>query len=177
MQTRNESRERRKTPAKARVFVVDDHPLVRRGLRILFGLHKDLVVCGEAEGEAEALLKINRCEPHLVVVDLVITEGDGFHLIQQLRQTKPAIKLLVFSMHNESSFVKRAMAAGADAFVPKDEGTKKVVSKACKLLFGDDAGGQFEPASARSGQPETPVADFPLPTKQSADLDQARAGT
>lgn len=121
-------------PRKARVFLVDDHPAVRRGLRMLLGLESDLEICGEADGAAEAFSKITGLRPDLAVVDLSLREGSGLELIRRLRKASPLLKILVFSMRNESSWLTRTKLAGADAYVPKDQGADRVVAVIRALL-------------------------------------------
>jgi len=110
-----------------RIFLVDDQLIVRRGLAMLFSTEPDLLVCGGAGRAAEAMLKIVPAQPDLVVVDLVLEEGDAFDLITALRRKLPALKILVFSTHREPSFVVRAMRAGADDYIPKDESPQNII--------------------------------------------------
>lgn len=112
---------------KIRLFLVDDEPVVRRGLELLIGVEPNLEVCGVAEGEAEALERIAASRPHLAVVDLGLKQGSGLSLIKRLRQRYPALRILVFSMHNQPRYVSAAFAAGAHGYVAKDEGTDKVL--------------------------------------------------
>jgi DNA-binding NarL/FixJ family response regulator len=111
---------------KRRVFLVDDEPLVRRGLRVLLGTEPHLEVCGEAETEQEAVDGILALRPHLAIVDLTIERGDGLGLIKRLRQLCPALKILVFSMHDQLHFATAAFAAGAQGYVVKEEGTDRL---------------------------------------------------
>jgi DNA-binding NarL/FixJ family response regulator len=113
--------------AKTRLFLVDDEPIVRRGLRFLIDLKPDLVVCGEAEGELEAFEAVLSLQPDVAIVDLSLKEGSGLTLIQRLHRRCPALKLLAFSMHAEAHFVASAFAAGAQGYVIKGEGTEHVL--------------------------------------------------
>ena len=122
--------------AKARLFLVDDEPAVRKGLELLLGGRPDLEVCGEAESGAEALALIPRVKPDLVVVDLTLKGSDGLELMRRLRQSRPELKLLVFSMHNQLSYVRTAFEAGAQGYVAKDEGTEKLLEAIEALLAG-----------------------------------------
>jgi CheY-like chemotaxis protein len=132
----NEKRLNPTAPWQARVFVVDDSPLVRRGFRLLFGLEPDLTVCGEAGGATQAFADILKLKPDLAVVDLSIEEGTGLELIRRLRTAVPGLKIMVFSLHNDAAHVRAACRAGADAFVPKDEGTERAVQTLRTLLRG-----------------------------------------
>ena len=119
-----------------RVFLVEDEPLVRRGLRVLFSLEPDLEVCGEAESEREALDGILTQQPDLTVVDLNLKQGTGLALITQLRQQLPTLRILVFSMHSEVEMVRLAFAAGAAGYVLKEEGTDQVLDAIRQVVQG-----------------------------------------
>jgi DNA-binding NarL/FixJ family response regulator len=140
MAIHDESVLERPAPRRARVFVVDDNPLVRRGFRLLLSVEPDLVVCGEAEGEGEAFTGILLLQPDLAVVDLSLREGSGLELIKRLRCTVPQLKILVFSLHNEPPYVQAARQAGADDFVPKEQGPGRGVRVIRALLQGRKAG-------------------------------------
>jgi len=118
-----------------RVFLVDDEPVVRRGLRLLLELEADLRVCGEAASEAAAMEGISKLRPHLAVVDLSLEAGDGLSLIKRLREYSPALKILVFSMHDQAETATAAFTAGAQGYIVKDEGTEKVV-EAIRAIMG-----------------------------------------
>ena len=119
-----------------RLYVVDDEPVVRRGLRLLFGMQPGLEVCGEAGTEHEALAGILALRPDLAVVDLTLKEGDGISLIKQLHQLLPALKILVFSMHDETHLAATAFAAGALGYVLKEEGTEQVLEAIQVVMQG-----------------------------------------
>lgn len=118
----------------ARIFVVEDHELVRRGLAVLFESEAGIEICGEAGDSVEAKRAIDRLRPDLALVDLVLRDGKSFGLIADLRQRLPALRILVFSMHREPDLISRAFQAGADDYVLKDEGTEKVVLAVRNLL-------------------------------------------
>jgi len=121
---------------KTRVFLVDDEPIVRRGLRLLFGSKPNLEVCGEAATEHEALEGILTSRPAVAIVDLSLKEGDGLALITQLHRLCPGLKILVFSMHAQGHFATVAFAAGAHGYVIKEEGTEKVLEAIHTLMEG-----------------------------------------
>jgi DNA-binding NarL/FixJ family response regulator len=121
--------------AKIRVFLVDDEPVVRRGLRLLLELEANLVVCGEAASEAAAKQGIAKTRPHLAVVDLSLKSGDGLALIKRLRELSPALKILVFSMHDHAETATAAFLAGAHGYVVKEEGTENVI-EAIRTVMG-----------------------------------------
>jgi DNA-binding NarL/FixJ family response regulator len=124
-------------PPQIRLFLVDDEPVVRRGLQLLFGGDPSLTVCGEAENEHDALEGILALRPDLAVVDLSLKLGDGLALITQLHQLRPALKILVFSMHEQVHFATAAFAAGAHGYVTKGEGTEKALEAIRLIMRGD----------------------------------------
>ena len=123
-------------PTPIRVFLVDDEPVVRRGLRLLFGAKPSLEVCGEAGSEHDALEGILASRPDLAVVDLSLKEGDGLALIKQLHRLRPALKILVFSMHEQAHFATAAFAAGAHGYIIKEEGADRVLEAIQAVVDG-----------------------------------------
>jgi len=103
-----------------RVFIVDDHPVVRRGFRQLVDEPDDLTVAGEAETPAEALDRIGEAGPDLVLMDVTLDGGArGLDLIRRFRDTYPNLPVLTVSMHDETLYATRALAAGARGYVMK----------------------------------------------------------
>lgn len=122
--------------SKFRIFLTDDHPIVRRGLQLMIALEKDLAVCGEADSAPAALEKILDLKPDLAVVDLVLKSSSGLELIKQLRCQMPKLKLLAFSMHDEGFYAERALRAGANGYVSKEEGTEMAINAIHQILQG-----------------------------------------
>jgi len=120
--------------SRVRVFLVDDHPIVRRGFQLLLSLEPDLMVCGEADNGPAALQKILALKPDVAIVDLSLKGSNGLELIKQLRAQSLKLKLLVFSMRDEGIYAERAMRAGADGYITKEEGTEKAI-QAIRLLM------------------------------------------
>lgn len=130
----------RRHPAPApmiRVFLVDDEPVVLRGLRMFLREHQGFEVCGDAATEHEALEGILRQRPDLAVVDLSLKVGDGIALIKQLHQCCPALKILVFSMHDQVHYPATAFAAGAHGYVLKEEGSESVLDAIQWVMRGE----------------------------------------
>jgi DNA-binding NarL/FixJ family response regulator len=123
-------------PPQIRLFLVDDEPIVRKALQFLLGGQPGLAVCGEAENEHDALEGILALHPDLAIVDLSLKQGDGIALIAQLQHLCPALKILVFSMHQEMHFAEAAFAAGAHGYVIKDEGTERVLEAIQVVMDG-----------------------------------------
>jgi DNA-binding NarL/FixJ family response regulator len=120
--------------SRVRVFLVDDHPIVRRGFQLLLSLEPDLIVCGEADNGPAALQKILALKPDVAIVDLSLKGSNGLELIKQLRAQSLKLKLLVFSMRDEGIYAERAMRAGANGYITKEEGTEKAI-QAIRLLM------------------------------------------
>jgi len=128
-------RTRRATNSKIRVFLVDDHPIVRRGFQLLLGMEPDLMVCGEADSGPAALEKIIALKPDVAIVDLSLKASNGLELIKQIRAQSLKLKLLVFTMRDEGIYAERALRAGADGYITKEEGTEKAI-QAIRVLLG-----------------------------------------
>jgi DNA-binding NarL/FixJ family response regulator len=125
------------SPAPKRIFIVDDHPVVRQGIALLVNQESDLKVCGDAEGAASALRDIERLKPDLVVLDLSLKDGNGLELIKDLRIRLPRLLILVLSMHDESFYSERVLRAGAKGYITKDEATGKVIEGIRRILRGE----------------------------------------
>jgi DNA-binding NarL/FixJ family response regulator len=121
---------------KSRVFLVDDHPLVREWLTNLVNGQPDLTVCGEAEDASRALSAISQAHPQIAVVDLSLKSGSGLELVKDLRLHLPGLGVIVLSMHDESLYAERALRAGARGYVMKRETTKKILAAIRCVLEG-----------------------------------------
>jgi len=102
-----------------RVLLVDDHPIVRQGLRRLIEQEDDLWVCGEAETARDARAAIKELNPDVVIVDISLKQGDGIELVRDTRAHYPALPLLVLSMHDEAIYAERLLSAGANGYIMK----------------------------------------------------------
>ncbi len=118
------------------IFVVDDHPLMRRGYRSLLESQPDLRVCGEAGSVKEALGGLQDLEPDLVIVDIALGESSGLDLIRRLHGRRPDLPILVVSMHEEVLYAERALRAGARGYLTKGEADADLVATVRKLLAG-----------------------------------------
>jgi DNA-binding NarL/FixJ family response regulator len=121
---------------KRTVFIVDDHPLVREWLTNLINQQPDLVVCGESETAPEAFAAIGASRPDIAIVDISLKNSSGIELIKSLKESHPAIAMLVLSMHEESHYAGRALRAGARGYVMKRETTRKVIEAIHRILEG-----------------------------------------
>lgn len=119
-----------------RLFIVDDHPLMRRGYRSLLESEPDLVVCGEAGSVAEAFAGILETVPDVVIADITLGDGNGIDLIRRLRDRRADLPILVVSMHDEVLYAERALRAGARGYLMKGETDAELVSTVRTLLRG-----------------------------------------
>jgi DNA-binding NarL/FixJ family response regulator len=121
---------------KRRVFLVDDHPLVREWLTNLINQQSDLVVCGEAESAPKALGTIAKLKPDVAIVDISLQDSSGLELIKDLKELNPRILVLVLSMHDEVLYAERALRAGARGYIMKRETTRNVIDAIHRVLDG-----------------------------------------
>jgi DNA-binding NarL/FixJ family response regulator len=121
---------------KSRVFIVDDHPLVREGLTNLINGQDDVMVCGEAKDSAEAIDKIEKEEPEVAIIDISLANESGLELIKHLARQFPQVALIVLSMHDEALYAERALRAGARGYVMKHETSKSVLASIRQVLGG-----------------------------------------
>ena len=119
-----------------RIFLVDDHPLVREGLTNLINGQNDLIVCGEAEDSAGAISGIEKTRPDVVLVDISLKNESGLELVKNLESQFPLVALIVLSMHDEALYAERALRAGARGYVMKRESTKSVLASIRRVLEG-----------------------------------------
>jgi DNA-binding NarL/FixJ family response regulator len=124
-------------PAKQRVFVVDDHPIVRERLAELINQEPDLQVSGEAEDALTARRLIEADPPDIAIVDITLKDTYGIELIKELKDRLPRLPILVLSMHDESLYGERAIRAGARGYLNKQEATKKVIPAIRAILRGE----------------------------------------
>lgn len=124
-------------PRKKTVFVVDDHPIVRQGLALLINQETDLTVCGEAEEMHAALSAIQAVRPDILIVDISLNGPDGLELLKNIRLGAPRLPVLILSMHDESIYAERALRAGANGYIMKQEATEKVLVALRRILSGE----------------------------------------
>lgn len=122
---------------QAKIFIVDDHPIIRGALTHLINLEEDMVVVGEAESAAEAVEKIDKLNPDLAIVDISLNGPNGLALTKTLTSTNPKIAVLIMSMHDESLYGERALRAGARGYLMKHEPSEKIITAIRKVLAGN----------------------------------------
>src|SRR5437868_4590389 len=125
------------TVTKRRIFIVDDHPLVREGLANLINEQHDLTVCGEAEDAAQALAGIGVSRPDLALIDISLKTASGLELVKDVGVHFPLVAVIVLSMHDELLYAERALRAGARGYVMKRETSKDVLTAIRRVIEGD----------------------------------------
>ena len=123
-------------PRKSKIFLVDDHPMVREHLTALIQREPDLEVCGEAADAPGALALISQREVDLVILDISLKHSHGLELLKDLKALRPHLPVLVLSMHDETLYAERALRAGATGYITKLEATVSVLSAIRKVLDG-----------------------------------------
>jgi len=129
-------REDRAEPARARVLIVDDHELMRDGLRIMLDQHPDLEYCGQAAEEGDAMRLVRKLHPDLAVIDIGLKSGDGISLIKQIKAYDPAVRVIVYSMHDEQLYGERALRAGANGYVDKQDPATEILQAILEVWAG-----------------------------------------
>jgi DNA-binding NarL/FixJ family response regulator len=124
------------TPPQIRIFLVDDHPLVREWLATLLRQQPDLEVCGQAEDARQALATMEADPPDVAIVDLSLKTSSGLDLIKELSERLPTIQVIVLSMHEEIFYAERALRAGARGYVTKRESTHRIVEAIHEVQAG-----------------------------------------
>lgn len=119
-----------------RVVLIDDHAVVREGLRELLGKEPDLTVVGEAGTPAAGMALVREHRPNVAVVDLALGREMGFSLLQELRREVPDMALLVLSMHDENVFAELALANGASGYVSKHESSAVILGAVRRVASG-----------------------------------------
>ena len=126
-----------KTDNKNRIFLVDDHPILRDGLRCLLEAEPGWEVCGEAETARKAYDRIEALSPELAIIDLALPGPSGIELIKGLKARFPSLRMMVLSMHDEALYAERALRAGASGYVMKGAPTECLLTAIRHVLKGE----------------------------------------
>jgi DNA-binding NarL/FixJ family response regulator len=119
-----------------KIIIVDDHPLVREGIRTLLNGQNDFQVCGEAASAHEALELMRKNLPDAAIVDLTLKDSSGLDLIKDIQIRFPRVLVLVLSMRDEGFYAERVLRAGARGYVTKEEGAEEVLRGLRRILDG-----------------------------------------
>ena len=126
-----------KTRSKARIVVIDDHPLLSEGLMQLLCAQPDLECIGTADNTADAKRLVAQSAPDLMILDLRLKNGDTLELIKSLRVEHPDLKVLVLSQYDEMLFAERVLRAGASGYIMKENATDEILNAVRRVLAGD----------------------------------------
>ena len=131
-----QEQQKNKSP-KHRIFIVEDHPLVRDGLTQLIQQQTDLEVCGGTDSAGKALEAAAQLKPDMVIVDISLKEGNGIELIRDLKAQHDRLPILVFSMHDETFYAERALRAGARGYLSKQASSDEILQAVRQVLHGE----------------------------------------
>jgi DNA-binding NarL/FixJ family response regulator len=121
---------------RKRILVVDDHAVMREGLVAQINCESDLIVCGQAETTRAALAATEKLNPDLVLADINLPGRNGLELIRDLRALRPALPVLVLSMHDASLFAERVLRAGGRGYVSKQQSGSQLIQAIRQVLGG-----------------------------------------
>lgn len=119
--------ERHQPGLRTQILLVEDHPLVRSGFELLISGQHDMEICGEADGQSQAIRLVREKRPDLAMIDLVLREGSGLDLCKHLASIQPGLRMLVVSAHDEELYADRALRAGAHGFISKGEAADRLI--------------------------------------------------
>lgn len=119
------------------IMLIDDHPIVRLGIKSLLESHPSFQVCGEAGSRKEALELLSKGCPDLAIVDLILGQDDGLEFVKEISAQCPELKILVMTMQDESVYAERVIRAGADGFITKQDATEHLLEAVETILQGE----------------------------------------
>jgi two-component system nitrate/nitrite response regulator NarL len=125
------------TPPRARILLVDDHPMMRRGIRQLLELEDDFLIVGEANNGEEALSLIDSVQPQLILLDNNMPQMNGVETLKRLRQVGYTGKILLFTVSDAERDVRDALRFGADGYLLKDMEPEKLIQQVREALQGE----------------------------------------
>ncbi|HKB91362.1 MAG TPA: response regulator transcription factor [Opitutaceae bacterium] len=126
----------KKAVVKTRIFIVDDHPVTRQGVAALINQEPQLEVCGQVDSAPAAMDQVPKAAPQLAIIDITLKDTSGIELLKNLRALLPDLLVLVMSMHDESLYAERALRAGANGYIMKQEASEKILTAINCILGG-----------------------------------------
>lgn len=123
------------TATAKRIFIVDDHPIVRLGLKAQFADQSDLTICGEASDVNEAWVRLAEARPDLIIVDISLKSSNGLELVKRLKARGDNARILVYSMYPDTVYAERALSAGASGYLNKGCELGEIVTAVRELLM------------------------------------------
>ena len=122
--------------ATIRVFIADDHAIVREGLKQILAEQRDIVVSGEAENGLDAIKLFRKSRPHVMLLDISLPDRNGIEVLKQIKQDKPELAVLMLSMHREDQYAIRALKAGAAGYLTKQSAPRELVNAIRQVAGG-----------------------------------------
>jgi DNA-binding NarL/FixJ family response regulator len=119
-----------------RVITVDDHPVVRRGLKQIIAAEQDMQVVGEAENAREAIRVIRQTACDVVVLDITLPDASGLDVLSRLKSERPTLPVLIMSIHDEEPYALRVLKAGASGYLMKDSLPEELIKAIRKITSG-----------------------------------------
>jgi DNA-binding NarL/FixJ family response regulator len=129
--------QKQRQSTKKKIFIVDDHPIVREGLTAIINHEKDFEMCGEADEAREAFKAISGLKPDVVIVDITLKNSDGIELTKNLKARYPTLPVIVLSIHEESTYAERVLRAGAQGYLMKEVVSQNIVGAIHTVLSGE----------------------------------------
>lgn len=119
-----------------RVLIIDNHPIVRAGLRRVIENQQDLMVCAEADTARDARIAIKEFNPDVIVADIGLNQGDGIELVRDVRAHHEQLPILVLSSHDEAVYAERMLSVGANGYIMKDATSEQILHSLRRVLAG-----------------------------------------
>ena len=145
-----------------RVFIADDHAIVREGLKQILAESPDMIVAGEAENGLDAIKLFRKSKCHVMLLDISMPDRSGIDVLKQVKKENPEIAVLMLSMHREDQYAIRSLKAGASGYLTKQSAPKELVTAIRQVATGQkyvSAALAQELASALGDDHETPLHD------------------
>jgi two-component system, NarL family, response regulator DegU len=159
------------------IVLVEDHDLVREGLRTLLRLHDDLAVVGEAANVADAVRVVQELQPDIVLLDLRLGNEDGADVARRLRQFGSPVRILVLSVHDTSRHLRDALAAGADGYLLKSVSGDDLAEGIRKAVAGETViGHEFVPKLLEDASRGMPLGQPTLTPREQEILELVAEG-
>ena len=119
-----------------RVFIADDHPVVRAGIKQILAEAQDIELCGEADNGQEALDKLDRCKPHVLILDVAMPGRGGVETLKRVTDTNPEVAVIILSMYPEDQYALRLLKSGASGYLTKECASDQLVNAVRKVAEG-----------------------------------------
>src|SRR5215813_11570265 len=124
-------------PAKTRILILEEHPLLRHGVAQFLNSQPDIIVCGETDNIRDARHKLQECKPQLLLTALRLGTGDSLEFLKALKLERPALLILVYSAFEETIFAERAFRAGAEGYVMKKAPKEELLTAIREIISGN----------------------------------------